>query len=134
MPARGVRLGHRATEFHYHRRRRRNRLRLAANRLGEATPGDELQRKVRQPVVVADLVNLDDSRVLNLGDRTGLDVEPRDLVTRGMRPGQDHLERDQPIQSNVPGLVDDAHPAAADLGDDHVSRHGRLRPPALCPA
>ncbi len=118
-------LGHRATKRHHHRRRRSRRLRLAADGLGEAAPGDEFQGEVRQPLVVAVLVNLDDTRVLDLGDGAGLDVEPSDLVARGVRPGQDHLQRDQAIQPDVPGLVNDAHAASADLRDDLVARHGQ---------
>ena len=57
--------------------------------------------------------------------------------------GQDHLERDQAIQPDVPGLVDDAHAASTDLRDDLVARHGqadhppppaRARSPADCRA
>ncbi len=93
--------------------------------LGEAAPGDEFQGEVRQALVVAVFVDLDDPRVLDLGDGAGLDVESSDLVGRGVRPGQDHLERDQAIQPDVPGFVDDAHAASADLRDDLVARHGQ---------
>ena len=120
-----VGLGHRATERHHHRRRRSRWLRLAVDELGEAAPGDEFQGEVRQAVVVAVLVDLDDPRVLDLGDGAGLDVEPGDLVVRGVRPGQDHLQGDQAIEPDVPGLVDDAHAAPADFRDDLVARHDR---------
>ena len=83
--------------------------------------------------MVAVFVDLDDPRVLDLGDGAGLDVESSDLVGRGVRTGKDHLERDQAIQPDVPGFVDDAHAASADLRDDLVARHGRPdgpRPPA----
>ena len=123
--ARRVRHGHRATELHHHRSSRSRRLRLAADQLGETAPGDEFQGEVREPLVVAVFVDLDDSRVLDLGDGAGLDVESRDLVGRGVRPGKDHFERDQAIQPDVPGFVDDAHAASADLRDDLVARHGQ---------
>jgi hypothetical protein len=88
---------------------------------------------VREAFVVAVFVDLDDARVLDLGDGAGLDVESRDLVGRGVGPGKDHFERDQAIQPDVPGFVDDAHATAADLRDDLVARHcrpARTRPPA----
>ena len=103
-------------------------LRPATDRLGETAPGDKLQREVRQPVVVAVVVDLDNPRVLDLGDGVGLGVEPSDLVGGGVRPGQNHLQRDQSIQSDVPGFVDDAHAASADLRDDLVTRHVHPRP------
>ncbi len=83
-----VRLRHRATELHHHRRRRSRRLRLAADGLGEAAPGDELQREVRQAVVIAVLVDLDNSRMLDLGDGAGFDVKPRDMVGGSVRPAR----------------------------------------------
>ena len=75
--------------------------------------------------MVAVFVDLDDSRVLDLGDGAGLDVESCDLVGRGVGTGKDHLQGDQAIQPDMPGFVDDAHAAAADLGDDLVARDGR---------
>ena len=123
--ARGVRLGHRATELHDHRGRCSRRLWLTADQLGETAAGDEFQGEVREPVMVAVFVDLDNSRVLDLGDGACLDVESCDLVGRGVGTGKDHLERDQAIQPDMPGFVDDTHAAAADLGDDHVARHGR---------
>ena len=41
-----------------------------------------------------------------------------------VRSGQNHLERDQPLQPAVPRLVDDPHSAAAELFEDVVTRHG----------
>ena len=35
--------------------------------------------------------------------------------------GQDHLERDQAIEAELPGLVDDAHAAAAQLAEDFIA-------------
>ena len=134
-PAR-VGFGHRAAQGHHHRRRHAWCLRPAVDELGEAAPGDEFQGEVRQAVVVAVLVDLDDPRVLDPGDGAGLDVEPGDLVVRGVGPGQDHLQGDQAIEPDVPGLVDDAHAAAADLGEDLVARDvdsDRPRRPARGP-
>ena len=41
-------------------------------------------------------------------------------VVVGELAGEDHLERDRPIEAHLPGLEDDAHAAAGDLADDLV--------------
>ncbi len=131
-----VGFGHRAAQRHHHRCRHAWCLRPAVDELREAAPGDEFQGEVRQAVEIAVLVDLDDTRVLDPGDGARLDVEPGDLVVRGVGPGQDHLEGDEAIEPDVPGLVNDAHAAAADLGEDLVARDGdpdRPRPPDCGP-
>ena len=48
----------------------------------------------------------------------------------GMAAGQDHLQGDQAVQARLPGLVDDAHAAPAQLAQDFViadERDFRLR-------
>ena len=49
-------------------------------------------------LVLADLVNLNDIGMMQPGDHLGLDPEPRRLLLAGMRPADDHLERDRPVQ------------------------------------
>jgi hypothetical protein len=39
--------------------------------------------------------------------------------------GKDHLERDDPTEFDVPGLIDNSHSAAADYLQDFVSRNLR---------
>ncbi len=104
-------------------------MRLAADPLRETPSRHELKREVREPFIVAVFVDLDNSRVLDLRDGAGLGMESSDLLRRGMRAGQDHFQRDQSIQPQMPGFVDDAHPAPADLGDDLVPWHSRRRRP-----
>jgi hypothetical protein len=58
---------------------------------------------------------VDDVRVAQGRDRFRLALEPVALGRAGVRPGQDHLQRDDAVQVELPGLVHDAHPAAADL-------------------
>src|SRR5262249_35153726 len=53
----------------------------------------------------------------------GLGLEAGPLVRAGMRPGQDHLQRDHAVQGQVPRLVDDAHAAAAQLAEHLVAGH-----------
>ena len=109
------------------------RPRVAGEALGQAAAVHELERQVRVPVRLADVENLDDVRVLERRDRFRLAAEPLPLGRPGVRAGQDHLERDRAVQVEVPGLVHDAHAAAADLVNDLVTGHqrrgevGRLR-------
>ena len=51
-----------------------------------------------------------------------------DRPGHGVVPGLDHLEGDQPIERELPGLVHHAHPAPAQLAEDPVA--GNLRAPA----
>ena len=87
-------------------------------------PSHVLQREERQAVVLADLVDLHDVRVLQPGDRLRLGAEagswsrPR----RGCRPGSSS-GRTRRFRPDLPGLVDDAHAAAAQLLEQLVARH-----------
>ena len=87
----------------------------AVEPLVQAAAGQVLQLEERQAAGLADGVDLDDVRVLELGDRLGLAEEAGDGLGRGVRAGQDHLERARAIEPDLPGLVDDAHAAAAQL-------------------
>ena len=62
---------------------------MPAELLGQAAAVDELQREERQALVLADLVDLHDVRVLQPGDRLGLGAEAGQLARRrrGRRPG-----------------------------------------------
>ena len=53
--------------------------------------------------------------MLEPGDRLGLGHKPGHNIGTGMKAGQDHLESAGPVQSNVARLVDDTHPASAQL-------------------
>ncbi len=103
------------------RRRLGGRQRLAAELLVEAAAAHVLQREERQAAVLADVVNLDDVRVPQPGDRQRLAPEALELLRGGVRPGEDHLQGDDAVQAPLPGLVDDAHAAAAQLLQNVVS-------------
>jgi hypothetical protein len=98
----------------------------------QAAAGHELQGEVRPAVGLADLVDLHDVGVLKAGDGLGLGAEAGQFVGAGVGAGQDHLEGDQAVQAEVPGLVDDAHAAPAQFpeelvaGDDGAVGGGRL--------
>jgi hypothetical protein len=67
------------------------------------------------PVMLADLVDGDDVRMIEVGRRLGLSVEALDFRFAGELAGQDHLEGDDSIEADLPGAIDDAHAAAGDL-------------------
>ena len=66
-------------------------------------------------------IDLDDVRVLQPGDRLGLGQEADGGLGPGVVAGQDHLEGDDAVEPELPGLVDDAHAAAAQLPEDLVA-------------
>src|SRR5262249_2923432 len=82
---------------------------------------DQLHAEKRSAVLFADLVNLDDVRMLQACDRLGLSLEAPQLARPRMGPGQNHLERDEPIEPEVPGPVHDAHRAPAEFAEHFVS-------------
>ncbi len=88
--------------------------------LGEVAPLDELHAEIALVVVLADLVNRHDAGVVQQRDGLGFILEPAQLGVVGQESGLDHLEGDGPIEADLPGLVDDAHAAAAQLFQDLV--------------
>ena len=75
-------------------------------------------------VDVADFVDGDDVRVLQPGRGLGLGAEALQVVVRRQRAGEDHFQGDDAVERSLPGLVDDAHAAAADLGQQLVIAEG----------
>ena len=61
----------------------------------------ELQREERQAVVLADLVDLHDVRVLQPGDGLGLGAEAGQLVRAGVAAGEDHLQGDDAVRASI---------------------------------
>jgi hypothetical protein len=59
-------------------------------------------------------VDRDDIRVAERRGCFRLDIEPLDVPLVGELPGQDHLDRHNPVQLPLPGLIDDPH---SPLGD-----------------
>jgi hypothetical protein len=91
----------------------------------EAAAGDELQREVRPAVLLADLVDLYDVRVLQGGDRLGLAAETGQFFRTGVAAGQDHLQGYEPLELQVSSLVDHTHTATAQLAENLVAGDGR---------
>ena len=71
-------------------------------------------------VVLADLVDRHDPRVVEEGDGLGLVPEAAELGVVCQNAGPDHLEGDGPIERDLSGLVDDPHAAAAQFPADLV--------------
>ncbi len=65
--------------------------------------------------VFADLEDLHDVGVLQACNRFALGAEAGQFPFAGIFAGQDHLEGHQAVELALPGLVDDAHAAAAQL-------------------
>ena len=85
--------------------------------------------------MLADVEDLDDVGVLELGDGLGLGQEAGGGLGAGVRAGQDHLQGDDAVEPDLAGLVDDAHAAAAQLAHDLVAGDGdRCRANGRCQA
>ena len=96
------------------------RQRAVGQPLREALPFDETHGEIMLPLVLADLVDRHDPGMIEIGGRLGLGVEAADVGLVGELAGEDHLERDGPVEADLPGLEDDAHAAAGELADDLV--------------
>ncbi len=103
----------------------------AVEPVGERAAVDPLHREIGTALQMADLVHLDDIDVLDAGGQLGFAEEADSLRFGGKLAGENHLEGDQAVQATVPGLVNDAHAAASDFGEDLViadpPRRGRRR-------
>ncbi len=85
--------------------------------LGEGRPVDELHGVIVDPALAADRVDRDDVRMVQVRGRLGLDAEPGYLLRVDGGGEREDLQRDATAQRVLFGLVDDAHPAAAELAD-----------------
>src|SRR5262245_61231260 len=71
-------------------------------------------------LVLADLEDRHDPRMVEVGRRLGLGVEPPHVGLVSELAGEDHLQANVPVETHLPGPEDDAHAAARDLADDLV--------------
>jgi hypothetical protein len=89
--------------------------RPAGDDLVERDAVEELHHQVGHPVVgLAVVVDVDDVRVVDAVRRARLAEEPRPQVV-GVLPRKEDLDRHDPVDQEVPGPVDDAHAARAEL-------------------
>src|SRR5262245_12463398 len=104
--------------------RRTYRLGLAVEVLDQATARHELEGKVRPARGLADIVNLNNVGMLQARDYPGLGAKAGQLLGAGVSPVQDHLQGHGALESDLAGLVDDAHAAAAQLPENLEAWHG----------
>gem|GEM_PF-4861092 len=86
----------------------------------EPPAGHKFHREVGATLVRADLEDLHDVDMLQPGGRLAFHLKPVKLARAREIPRQDHLQRDVPVQADLPRPVDDSHAAAADLLDQLV--------------
>ena len=91
-----------------------------ADQVPEVAALEELHGHVDEAVLLAEVEDGDDVRVVELGGRLGLALEAAAEVGLGGEGRGDRLDRDEAVQERVLGLVDLAHRALADLPDDPV--------------
>ena len=81
---------------------------------------DKLQCQIRPSPLVADVVNLDDVRMLQAAERLRFSIETFEeiwIITKGT---DHHLDRNQTVQMGIGCLIDNPHTSAADYVDDIV--------------
>ena len=88
--------------------------------LGQRTAGNILHREVGHAFPIARLVDRDDVRMFEPGQRLRLDRETLcdSLIQRSV--AEQHLQRDGAVQAVVLGLKDPAHPAATENRENGV--------------
>lgn len=97
-----------------------DRKRSLLQSVGQRLAFDQLHYQKVGAVVMADVEERADVRVVELGDRPGLALEPRlELGIRGEAGGED-LDRDVALQTGVPGAPDLSHTPRAEGRDDLV--------------
>ena len=84
-----------------------------------------LHHEVGGAVMLADVVQRADVRVVQPGDGLGLALEAGTAVGVGAELGRQDLDGDAAIEAGVAGLVDLAHAARADGGLDLVGPEAR---------
>ncbi len=92
-----------------------------AQPLVQAAARDQLHAEEALARRLAHLVDRHDVGMVELRDGLGLVLEPDQLGLAGEFGRPDDLEGDQPVQGDLPCLVDDAHSAPAQLRQDLVA-------------
>ena len=77
-------------------------------------------------LMLADFVNRHDMGMIELRDSFGLVLKAQELIFGGERARLDQLDRDRPIERDLMGLQDDAHPASPELAADLIARQAGL--------
>src|SRR5205814_2364041 len=88
------------------------------DKLIETRTLDQFHRVVEMPLMLALGIDWYDIRVVKFGGGLGLFLEAGNGGGKLPNRGGEHLERDQPIQRDLPGTIDDAHAAATQFAED----------------
>ena len=80
--------------------------------------------------MLGNVEDLNDVRMLQPRDGLGLGKKPLSPFEPSMVAVQNHLQRDNTIEAQMPRLVDDAHTPTAELAHDLVARNAHIRLPA----
>ncbi len=91
------------------------RLWLVVDRAAEAAAVHEFQSAEGQSIMFANLVHLHDIGMLDVRFGQHFGAKARYCFRAGDFPQQNHLQRDLPIECQVPGKIDDPHAAAPKL-------------------
>ena len=102
----------------------RDRDRALLQQLLDALPVAQLHDDERPSVVLPDVVDDADVRVVERGGEVGLAVEARERGRVGRHPRRQELERHVAPELCIVRTVDDTHPAGAQLGLDPIARDG----------
>ena len=66
-------------------------------------------------VVLADFVDRHYARVIKISGRFSLGAKTFDVIFTGQLPGQDHLQRDDTVETDLPRFVYYSHSTACDF-------------------
>lgn len=91
-----------------------------ARSMREVPTRDVFHGQEWQALVLANLEDLDDVGMDELGGGLGLVAQPGAFPQTGVLASENHLQRHDPAKVRLPGLVDDPHASPADLVENLV--------------
>jgi hypothetical protein len=101
---------------------------LVANGLRKRSAFDVFEGNVRLTVVVSDVMNGNDVRMIELGEGIRLAAEAVEVLPLGLLSTKDHLERHHAIQRNMACFVNDSHATTPKFVEDFVGwNRGQIR-------
>jgi hypothetical protein len=94
--------------------------RAAPKTLLERLALEQLHDEVRPAVLLADVIQGADIRVVQRRNGARFPLEPRDAVPIALRRGRQHLDGDAAAETSVRGAINLAHAARPDGGEDFI--------------
>ncbi|MCI0681723.1 MAG: hypothetical protein L0Y71_06440 [Gemmataceae bacterium] len=86
----------------------------------QADAVDQLHAEVVLPFVFTDFIDRHNVRVVEIGRRFRLAMKPFDVGVAGQVAGEDHLQRNDAVETGLSSFVDHPHAAAGDLFEQFV--------------